>query len=96
MNLLFELYALSYPINQAGDSRDVFRNVDLETRMVLMAVITTLCTAGVAFYVRVIVALCKEYKKRWIAYLVRIEPEEEEDYTVVEQRELDEAFRRAA
>jgi hypothetical protein len=33
---------------------------------------TVLCTAGIAFYVRFLVALCKECKPRSVGYWVRL------------------------
>jgi len=36
--------------------------------MLLISVITTMCTAGVAFYLRFLFALCKEFTPRWINY----------------------------
>lgn len=66
-----------------------------EVGMVGMAVITISCAAGVAFYVRFLVALCKECKHRWIGYFVRINSDEG-GYPVGEPREPDEAFHQAA
>ena len=40
--------------------------------MFVMPVMTVLCTAGIAFYVRFLVALCKECKPRRIGYWVRL------------------------
>jgi len=40
--------------------------------MFVMAVMTVLCTAGIAFYVRFLVALCKECKPRPVGYWVRL------------------------
>lgn len=40
--------------------------------MLVMPMMTALCTAGVAFYVRFLVALCKECKPRRIGYWVRL------------------------
>jgi hypothetical protein len=40
--------------------------------MFVTGVITVLCTAGIAFYVRFLVALCKECKARRIGYWVRL------------------------
>ena len=34
--------------------------------MLAISVLTTLCTAGIAFYVRFMLALCKECAPRWI------------------------------
>lgn len=33
--------------------------------MLAISVLTTLCTAGIAFYVRFLLALCKECAPRW-------------------------------
>jgi hypothetical protein len=40
--------------------------------MLVMPMMTAMCTAGVAFYVRFLVALCKECKPRRIGYWVRL------------------------
>jgi hypothetical protein len=40
--------------------------------MLVMAVMTGLCTAGIAFYVRFLVALGGECKPRWIGYWMRL------------------------
>lgn len=40
--------------------------------MVVTAVWTVLCTAGIAFYMRFLVALCKECKPRLTGYWVRL------------------------
>jgi len=40
--------------------------------MVVMIGMTALCSAGVAFYVRFLVALCKECKPRRVGYWVRL------------------------
>ena len=40
--------------------------------MVVTAIMTTLCTVGVAFYLRFLVALCKERKPRLFGYWVRL------------------------
>jgi hypothetical protein len=63
--------------------------------MVVMAVMTTLCTAGIVFYLRFLVALCKECKRSWIGYLVRLEPEAN-DYSVLEPQALERSFHKAA
>jgi len=60
-----------------------------------MAVLTTVCTAGIAFYMRFLVALCKECERSWIGYLLRIEPDEVH-IQIVEQPELETPLRRAA
>ncbi len=35
--------------------------------MLVISVVTTLCTAGTAFYLRFLFALCKELTPRWIS-----------------------------
>ena len=40
--------------------------------MFVTGVMMVLCTAGIAFYVRFLVALCKECKPRRIGYWVRL------------------------
>jgi len=40
--------------------------------MVVTAVWTVWCTAGIAFYVRFLVALCREYKPRLTGYWARL------------------------
>ena len=40
--------------------------------MFVTGVMTVLCTAGIAFYVRFLVALCKECRPRPIGYWVRL------------------------
>jgi hypothetical protein len=42
--------------------------------MFLLAAMTVLVGAGLAFYTRFLLALCKEYKPRWIRYWVRLQP----------------------
>jgi len=63
--------------------------------MVLMAVMTAVCTASIAFYVRFLVALCKECKRSWIAYLVRLE-REGNDCTVLQPKAVKRSFHKAA
>jgi len=41
-------------------------------------ILTTVCAAGVSFYLRYLVALCKECRFTRICYLVRLEPEADE------------------
>ena len=36
--------------------------------MFVISVVTTLCTAGIVFYLRFLFALCKEITPRWISY----------------------------
>jgi hypothetical protein len=47
--------------------------------MFLEAVMMLLCAAGIAFYVRFLVALCKECKPRSIGYWVRLRLDSGED-----------------
>jgi hypothetical protein len=46
--------------------------LNLEAEVFVMSVIMLLCTAGIAFYVRFLVALYKECKPRRIGYWVRL------------------------
>ena len=46
--------------------------LSLEAEMFVMPVMTVLCSAGIAFYVRFLVALYKECKPRRIGYWVRM------------------------
>ena len=54
--------------------------------MVVTAVWTVLCTAGIAFYVRFLVALCKECKPRLTGYWVRLRLGSGKD-TIAERQE---------
>jgi hypothetical protein len=76
MNFLFETYGVLYPMIWVGDSQGRMKhwNPSLEDEMFVMAVMTVLCTAAVAFCVRVLVALCRESKPRRINYWVLLEP----------------------
>lgn len=56
-----------------------------EARMVVTAIVTTLCTAGIAFYLRFLVALCKEYRLHWIGYLVRLHVDSNENMVSASQ-----------
>jgi len=42
--------------------------------MFLAAVVTTVCTGGVAFYLRFLLALCRQKKRRLIGYWLLIQP----------------------
>jgi len=66
-----------------------------EDAMVISAVLTTLCTVGVAFYVRFIVALCKECKRSWIGLLLRQHPDTG-NYTICPSSATGELFEEAA
>jgi len=60
-----------------------------------MTVMTVLCTAGIAFYVRFLAALCKECKPRRIGYWVRLRLGSGED-TIAELLERKKPVTRAA
>jgi hypothetical protein len=45
----------------------------LEDEMLVMPMVTALCAAGIAFYVRFLVALCKECMPRRIGFWVRLQ-----------------------
>jgi hypothetical protein len=50
--------------------------------------ITLLCTAGISFYVRFLVAMCRECKTRRIGYWVRVQlGSSEESIPELRQRE---------
>jgi hypothetical protein len=63
--------------------------------MFVTAVMTMLCTTGIAFNVRFLVALCKECKPRSISYWVRLRLGSGED-TVAEMPERRKPVTRAA
>ena len=63
--------------------------------MFVMALMTVLCTSGVAFYVRFLVALCRECKPRPIGYWVRLRFASGED-TITELHEREQLLTRAA
>ena len=93
MNLLFELYAFSYPMSWVGSSRERFREAYPEAGMVVITVLTSVCTIGIAFYVWFLAALCKDSTRRWIGYLVRIEPGEGGDQILERYPKPEPAFR---
>jgi hypothetical protein len=41
--------------------------------MLIMPMVATLCASGIAFYIRFLVALCKECKPRRIGYWARLQ-----------------------
>jgi len=43
-----------------------------ENEMLVASAISVLCLAGIAFYLRFLVALCREYRPRLIGYRVRL------------------------
>ena len=63
--------------------------------MFVKTVMMVLCTAGIAFYVRFLVALCKEYKPRSVGYWVRLRNGPHED-TIAEVPERRQPLTRAA
>jgi hypothetical protein len=63
--------------------------------MFVMALMTVLCTCGVAFYVRFLVALCRECKPRPIGYWIRLRLVSSED-TIAELHEREQPLTRAA
>jgi hypothetical protein len=63
--------------------------------MFVTAVMSVLCTAGIAFYVRFLVALCKECKPRSIGYWARLRLGSGED-AIAELPEWRESVTRAA
>jgi hypothetical protein len=42
--------------------------------MLITSVMTLICTAGIAFYLRFLVALCKECKPRWVRFSKYLRP----------------------
>ena len=63
--------------------------------MVVMTVMTALCTVSIAFYVKFLVAVCKECKHERICYLVRLQRDSVE-LVIPEARELEASIPRAA
>jgi hypothetical protein len=63
--------------------------------MLVIPVMTAVCAAGIAFYVRFLVALCKECKPRRFGYWVRLRLGSGEDI-VAELPERRGALTRAA
>jgi hypothetical protein len=63
--------------------------------MFVMAAMTVMCTASIAFYVRFLVALCRECKPRPIGYWVRLRLGSGED-TIAELPGRRKPVRRAA
>jgi hypothetical protein len=63
--------------------------------MVGIAFMAPLCAMGVGFYGRFLVALCKESRRGWICYVVRLESQANETL-IVEQRAPDSSMPRAA
>ena len=63
MNSLFEIHVDWFLI---GCGRPDKQRVRPEAKMVVLTVMTVLCNVGVAFYLRFLVALCKECKHQRI------------------------------
>ncbi len=58
-------------------------------------VMTMFCAAGIAFYVRFLIALCKESAPRRIGYWVRLRLDSDEN-SIAEQRQQKKPATRAA
>lgn len=82
-------------MNWVSEIPNVVWDANGEVGMVGMAVMTISCAAGIAFYVRFLVALSKECKHRWIGYFIRINSDEG-SYPGEQPREPERAFRQAA
>jgi hypothetical protein len=63
--------------------------------MIVTAALSALCIGSIGFYLRFLAALCKECRRSWISYLVRLEPEYEE-YTIYEEPKAEHSLPRAA
>jgi hypothetical protein len=86
MNLLFEIYVSEYPMTWVRDPTPVLGERSTpEAGMVVRTIITTLCTAGIAFYLRFLVALCEESRLHWIGYLVRLHVDSNENIVSASQ-----------
>jgi hypothetical protein len=75
MNQLFELYGFSYPMEWLNDSGGLVRRQDSgsEAEMLVTTAITLMCTAGVSFYLRFLVELCRECRPHRRSYWARIQ-----------------------
>ena len=97
MTLLFEIHGFLYPMEQVWWS---INNVHAlgrseEAEMLAIAVVTLLCTAGVAFYVLFLVALGSECRPRLVGYWMRLQPGAHEN-AMTELRKRRPPARRAA
>jgi hypothetical protein len=63
--------------------------------MFAMTAITLLCTAGISFYVRFLVALCRECNTRRIGHWVRVRPGSGEE-SIPEPRQRERPVTRSA
>ncbi|HEY7099193.1 MAG TPA: hypothetical protein VH437_20875 [Terriglobales bacterium] len=50
--------------------------------MFIMSAITVLSAGAVAFYIRFLVALCRECRPHWVAYWVRLQRHAQHDSVV--------------
>jgi len=69
--------------------------VQPDAAMVAMTIMAVLCSVGVAFYLRFLVALCKECRLRRTCYLVRFQPNSDE-YPISKPWEVKASIRRLA
>jgi hypothetical protein len=67
----------------------------MELTMLVSALMTVLCTAGIGFYARFLVAICKERKPRVTGYWVRLRRGSGAE-PIVELQERTRAVNRAA
>jgi hypothetical protein len=70
MIFLFDIYGLWFPMVWLEWFRQRFRDPNPEAALFVKALMTVLCTAGIAFYLLFLVALCKECKPRSVGYWV--------------------------
>ena len=92
MTFLFDLYAVWSAIYASNVHR--VRWIEMEAVM-LIAAMAALCAAGVTFYVRFLIALCKECRRERISYLVRLQPASDDD-VLTESSESGTSIPRAA
>ena len=96
MNLLLESYASSCAMRIAlSCSSGQSQQRRLEGGMVLIAVMTVLCTAAITFYVRFLIAMFRECKPHLMGYWVRLRLHSDED-ELAELHEREERVTRAA
>jgi hypothetical protein len=74
MNLLFEIYGFSYPMMESDSRLIELLELIQGMAMLIKSVVTMLCMAGVAFYVRFLFALRIEGKPRLIEHWSRLTP----------------------
>jgi hypothetical protein len=82
MNLLFAFYGAPYPMSKALGVAALTVGVEKSSRdgvyFAMWFILTAICAVGVSFYLRYLVALCKECRFTRIRYLVRLEPKAHE------------------